>query len=177
MVLLLALAVGPAWAHAPRESAPRPEPRVDPPAAVPRSAAVMRPPDVGREMAGLVRRAARARSPVGLAEVIGVLTLAGGLAGLGGASRRDRGTALAAVTAALVLGFVVETTPHLAHHALDPDKGAGCQVLQTIERTQVSLVALDATPAPERALLVAVPSPATAPSLMVRAPRGRAPPA
>ena len=85
--------------------------------------------------------------------------------------------AVATATAALVLGFVVETTPHLVHHVLDPDKGAGCQVLQTAERSQAAVGTLDTTPAPAPARLIDTPSTAPAPTLAAPAPRGRAPPA
>ena len=92
-------------------------------------------------------RAPVGRSGAGLAEVTGILIATLGLAGFGRSWRRDRRMAVATVTAALVLGFVVETTPHLVHHALDPDKGAGCEALQTAERSQAAIGALDTTPA------------------------------
>jgi hypothetical protein len=116
-------------------------------------------------------------SSVGLAEIAGVLIVALGLAGLGRSWRRGRRTAVATATAALVLGFVVETTPHLVHHALDPDKGAGCQVLQTAERSQAAVGTPDMTPAPAPARIVDTPSTAPGPALAAPAPRGRAPPA
>ena len=85
--------------------------------------------------------------------------------------------AVATATAALVLGFIVETTPHLVHHALDPDKGAGCEVLQTAERSPAAVGALDTISTPAPATLIDVPSAASCPALAGPAARGRAPPA
>ena len=81
------------------------------------------------------------------------------------------------VMAALVMSFAVETTPHLVHHSLDPDKGAGCQVLQAAERSQATLGTLDVVPAETQSRLVEAPPRETAPTLAAPAALGRAPPA
>jgi hypothetical protein len=65
----------------------------------------------------------------------------------------------------------------LAHHALDPDKGASCQVLQAAERSHAAVGTLDVTPAPALAPLIDAPPPEFSPALAVPAPCGRAPPA
>jgi hypothetical protein len=49
---------------------------------------------------------------------MGILIVAAGLAGFSRFWRRDRRMAIAVATAALALGFMVETTPHLVHHTL-----------------------------------------------------------
>ena len=116
------------------------------------------------------------RSAVDSVEVTGVLAMAIGLAGLAGSWRRDRRTAVATITAALVLGFVVETTPHLVHHSLDADQGAGCAALQTAERSQVAAGAIDATPVPVPADLADAPLIAAPLTCADPSPRGRAPP-
>ena len=176
-ILLLALAVTPAWAHGLRRADPRIEPAESPIEMVVAPPALARPPDSAARLERIADRAPAGRSGVGLAEVAGVLIVALGLAGLGRSWRRDRRMAVATATAALVLGFVVETTPHLVHHTLDPDKGAGCQVLQTAERSQAAVGTLDMTPAPAPARLIDTPSTAPGPTLAAPAPRGRAPPA
>jgi hypothetical protein len=112
-----------------------------------------------------------------MVEITGVLIVALGLAGFGRSWPRNRRMAAATATAALVLAFVIETAPHLVHHALDIDKGAGCQTLQTAERSQAVVDTLDTAIAPAPARLVDTPSAAPAPTLAVPAPRGRAPPA
>jgi hypothetical protein len=111
------------------------------------------------------------------AEVAGILIVMLGLAGFGRSWRRDRRMAVATATAALVLGFVVETTPHLVHHALDPDTGAGCEALQTAERSQATIGAIDTAPASASVRLIDPPSIAPAPTLAAPTPCGRAPPA
>ena len=158
-ILLLALAVTPVWAHGVR----RPPLPIEPVG------------EARRDRRGLHRSSLARRTPrrgssgtraglrvgpqsPGPAEVAGVLIATLGLAGLGRSWRRDRRMAVATVTAALALGFVVETTPHLVHHVLDPDKGAGCEALQTAERSQAAVGAVDATPAPAAALLIDPPS-------------------
>ncbi len=112
-----------------------------------------------------------------MAEVAGVLMVALGLAAFGRFWRRDHRAALAALTSALALGFVVETTPHLVHHTLDTDQGASCQAVQSAERSQAAVGNLDVTPVPAPVYLAAVPSRVTAPTLARPARRGRAPPA
>ena len=79
------------------------------------------------------------RSASGLAEAVGGLLVGAGFVELARTWRRDRRVAMATATAALILGFVVETTPHLVHHVLDPDKGNGCQVLQAAERSHATV--------------------------------------
>ncbi len=117
------------------------------------------------------------RSAPGAVESVAVLLVALGLAGLLGAWRRDRRSALAAATAGLLLGFVVETTPHLVHHSLDADQGASCEVLQTAERNQAVVVVLDAAPTSAPTYLDDRPPHHPAPALSAPAPCGRAPPA
>ena len=112
-----------------------------------------------------------------MAEVAGVMIVVLGLAACGRFWQRDRRMALAAATAALALGFVVETTPHLVHHTLDTDQGASCQALQSAERSQAAVGNLDVTPVPAPVYGAAVPSRVTAPTLVRPAPCGRAPPA
>ncbi len=114
---------------------------------------------------------------MGAVEGISILAVGLGLAGLWRAWRRDRRTTIATTTAALVLGFVVETTPHLVHHSLDADQGAGCEALQTAERSQVASGSIDSTPVPVSAALADAPLAPTSPTLLAPAARGRAPPA
>jgi hypothetical protein len=176
-ILLLALAAAPAWAHGPRGLELRVAPLVEPAGVVPSSPQAARSPASAERLERSVRRAAGTRSAVGLAEAAGVLIAAGGLAGFGWFSRRDRRMAVAAATAGLVLGFVVETTPHLVHHALDRDKGASCEVLQTVERSPMAADAPDVSPTPAPAPLIDTPSSKVPPALAAPAPCGRAPPA
>ena len=84
--------------------------------------------------------------------------------------------AIAALSAGLLLGFIVETAPHLVHHVFDADKGAGCQVLQAAERSHAAVGTLDVTPAPVLAGLTDIPATLFAPALPGPAPCGRAPP-
>jgi hypothetical protein len=109
--------------------------------------------------------------------VIAVLLGALGLGGLGRSWRRDRRSALAAGLAGLLLGFLIETTPHLVHHSLDADQGASCEILQTAERSQAVQAALDGGPVSAAAYLDDRPRPVPAPTLFALAPCGRAPPA
>jgi hypothetical protein len=177
-MLLLALAVTPAWAHGLRQASLRIEFVDSPVEAVAAPPAALAPaPAAAARLARSPGRAPVGRSGPGLAEVTGVLIVTLGLAGFGRSWRRDRGMAVAAVTAALVLGFVVETTPHLVHHALDPDTGAGCEVLQTAERSQAAIGAIDTAPASASVRLIDPPSAAPASTLAAPAPCGRAPPA
>jgi hypothetical protein len=108
---------------------------------------------------------------------VGGLLVGAGFVELARTWRRDRRVAMATATAALILGFVVETTPHLVHHVLDPDKGNGCQVLQAAERSHATVGTLAATPAPVRAFLADIPATVFAPTLSAPVPCGRAPPA
>ena len=175
VALVLALTVVPAWAH----DSSRPDPlgeqagvapvpvstaSTPPLDFVPRLDRIPDPPPVGRFGPGAV-------------EGIGILTAGLGLAGLRRAWRRDRRTAIATTTAVLVLGFVLETTPHLVHHSLDADQGAGCEALQTAERSQVASGSIDPTPVTGSAPLADALSVASPPTLLAPAPRGRAPPA
>ena len=172
-ILLLALAVTPAWAHGPRLTEARPDPAevvVTPLEPAPSSDSVVR---LQRTPVAIFI----GRSGIATAEATGVLIVVLGLAGFGGLWRRDQRRAVATATIALVLGFVVETTPHLVHHTLDADQGAGCQALQTAERSQAAVGALDVTPVPTLADTAAAPSLATAPRPATPAPCGRAPPA
>ena len=177
-MLLLALAATPAWAHGLRQANLRIEPVDSPVETLATSPAALAPAPVA---AGRLERSP-GRTPVGrpgpgLAEVAGILIVTLGLAGFGRAWRPDRRMAVATVTAALVLGFVVETTPHLVHHALDPDTGAGCEALQTAERSQATIGAIDTAPASASVRLIDPPSIAPAPTLAAPTPCGRAPPA
>ena len=176
-ILLLALTVTPAWAHGLRRADLRIEPAEGPIEMVVAPPPLARSPVSAPRLERILDRAPVGRAAAGLAEVAGVLIVTLGLAGLGLSWRRDRRMAVATVTAALVLGFVVETTPHLVHHVLDPDKGAGCQVLQTAERSQAAVGTLDMGPAPAPARLIDTASIAPGPTLAAPAPRGRAPPA
>jgi hypothetical protein len=174
---LLTLAAAPAWAHGLREGAvglPSGEMPIEVVAASPA------PPRPAGTMARLERGQGGAllgRVGADLAAATGLLIVGLGLAGFGRAWRRERRVAMAALSAGLLLGFIVETAPHLAHHALDPDKGAGCQVLQAAERSHAAIPALDVTPARALAILSAVPSTAFVPALAAPRPCERAPPA
>ena len=171
--LALALTVAPAWAHDPRA----PESRSDQGEVILASAEPTRAPDSAIHVAQGSVLAAGERSAVDSVEVTSILAVAIGLAGLAGSWRRDRRTAVETFTAALVLGFVVETTPHLVHHSLDADQGASCEVLQTAERSQVAAGAIDATPVRAPADLADAPLVAAPPTCAVPSPCGRAPPA
>ena len=63
------------------------------------------------------------------------------------------------------------------HHVLDPDKGAGCEALQTAERSQAAMGAIDTTPAPASVRLIDPPSIAPAPTLAAPRPAWARPPA
>ncbi len=172
-ILLLALAVAPAWAHGPR----LPEPRPDLAEVVVTPSEPARSPDPVERLQRTPEQVSIRRSGVAMAEVAGVMIVVLGLAASGRFWQRDRRMALAAATASLALGFVVETTPHLVHHTLDTDQGASCQALQSAERSQAAVGNLDVTPVPAPVYAAAVPSRVTAPTLVRPAPRGRAPPA
>jgi hypothetical protein len=173
MFLGLALTVAPAWAHGLRAL----ESRSDQAEVVLVSAEPTRMPDSAIHFARESVLASGERSAVDSVEVASILAVAIAVAGLAGSWRRDRRTAIATITAALVLGFVVETTPHLVHHSLDVDQGAGCAALQTAERSQAAAGAIDATPVPAPADLAEAPLVAPFPTCAAPAPRGRAPPA
>lgn len=175
--LVLALAAAPVWAHgingrlALDDVGQTPVATVAPPA-VPAPSL-----DSSARLEIEPTGSATRRSATGLAEAVGGLLVGAGFVELARTWRRDRRVAMAAATAALILGFVVETTPHLVHHALDPDKGNGCQVLQAAERSHATVGTLDATPAPVRAFLADIPATVFAPTLAAPVPCGRAPPA
>jgi hypothetical protein len=172
-ILLLALVAAPAWAHGPR----LPESRPDLAEGVVTPSEPARSPDPVGRLQQTPEQVSIRRSGIAIAEVAGVMIVVLGLAAFGRLLRRDRRAALAAATAALALGFMIETTPHLVHHTLDTDQGASCQALQTAERSQAAVGNLDVTPVPTPVYLAAVPSLVTAPTLVRPAPCGRAPPA
>jgi hypothetical protein len=174
--MLLALAAAPAWAHGPPATEPGVGLAEAPDDAAGRSMEPARPLDPGVELQRAPDRTLSKRSGVGVAEAAGVLIGVAGLAGLGGFWRRDRRVAIT-ITAALVLGFAVETAPHLVHHALDADKGAACEVLQTAERSQAAIATLDPGPVSAATGLADLPSVASPCTLPAPAPCGRAPPA
>jgi hypothetical protein len=174
---LLILAAAPAWAHGLRESGLAVLPRET---SIEMAVATPAPPRPADSAARLERApGAVLAGQVGadLAAATGLLIVALGLAGFGRAWERAPRVAISALTAGLVLGFIVETAPHLAHHALDPDKGASCQVLQAAERSHAAVGTPDVTPAPALAPLIDAPLPVFAPALAAPAPCGRAPPA
>ncbi|MGH7358785.1 MAG: hypothetical protein ACREJR_08225 [Candidatus Rokuibacteriota bacterium] len=175
-LVTLSLAVTPAWAHGPATPAPRIdrlEAALAPVVSVPRAEVI---PGAPRSDSAAVRPPT-VTATLGAVDVIAVLLVALGLGGLARAWRRDRRSALAAGAAGLLLGFVVETTPHLVHHSLDADQGASCEVLQTAERAQAAIGALDAAPVSTPSYLDDRLRAAPAPTLSVLAPCGRAPPA
>jgi hypothetical protein len=98
-----------------------------------------------------------------------------GLAGFGRAWRREPRVAIVALTAGLLLGFIVETAPHVVPHLLDADKRAGCQALQAAERSHAAVATLAVTLAPVLAPLTDVPAIVFAPALPAPASCGRAP--
>jgi hypothetical protein len=77
----------------------------------------------------------------------------------------------------LLLGFVLESTPHLVHHALDPEHGTGCWALQLSERNPVLVEPLETLPKPPVLTRVDPSPPLVPPVVTVPVPRGRAPPA
>ncbi len=174
---LLALAAAPAWAHGPRDARLAVPSAETPIEMVVASPAPPRPADSRARLERGAGAASASRAGSDLAAAAGLLIVALGLAGFGRAWERAPRVAIAALTAGLVLGFIVETAPHLAHHALDPDKGAGCQVLQAAERSHAAVGSLDVTPAPALAPLTDVPSTVFALALPAPAACGRAPPA
>jgi hypothetical protein len=175
ILLVLGLTAGPARSHDFRGA----ETWSDPAGALTVSAATepTRPADSAARLDRLPDAPSVERLGAGAADGLGVLVAALGLAGLGRSWRRGRRTAVATATAALVLGFVVETTPHLVHHSLDRDQGAGCESLQTAERSQVASGTIDPQPVVLSAALPDAPLSAAPAARLVPAPRGRAPPA
>jgi hypothetical protein len=134
--------------------------------------------------AALTAEAELARTPAfpgrpgsGPVEAVSILIVALGLAGSWRVWQRERRAGLASGIAGLLLGFVVETTPHLVHHSLDADQGAGCEALQTAERNQAVVVAPDTIPVTTPASLDEPPSLVSSPTPFAPAPCGRAPPA
>jgi hypothetical protein len=173
---LLTLAAAPAWAHGPREAGlalPSGETTIE---AVSVSPAPMRPADSPARLEGGQGGVPAGRVGADLAAATGLLIVALGLAGFGRSWQREPRVAIAALSAGLLLGFIVETAPHLVHHVLDADKGAGCQVLQAAERSHAAVGTLDVTPAPVLAGLTDVRATLFAPALPAPAPCGRAPP-
>jgi hypothetical protein len=176
VIVVLALAAAPAWAHGPRVFTPP----IDPRDAAPSPMASTGPGEPASQTPGSERTLARppaGRPTAGPVEATAVLIVALGLAGLARSWRRDRQAALAAVTAGVLLGFVVETTPHLVHHSLDADQGAGCHALQAAERNPAAVGAVDAAPVSTLASLDERPPLVSAPTPSAPASRGRAPPA
>jgi len=174
--LLLAVIVTPAWAHGPGALTPRID-RLE--VAVAPVASAMSPGLAGRMPSEewALARPPEVAATSDVAETLAVLVVALGLAGLARSWRRDRRAALASATAGLLLGFAVETTPHLVHHSLDADRGADCQVLQTAERHQAAAGAPDTAPREAPAPLAGPPPLVAAPVLAAPPPSGRAPPA
>ncbi len=177
LALSLTLAAAPVWAHGINGPLALDDLREPTVAVVGPSAEPARAPDAAMPAHLTAAPRGRLAGGDGLAAAAGVLIAAAGLVGLTRGWRRDPRRAMATATAALVLGFVVETTPHLVHHSLDPDKGAGCQVLQTVERSQAALGTPDVVPAETPSRLVETPPRETAPTLAAPAAVGRAPPA
>ena len=175
VALVLALTVVPVWAH----DSSRPDPLGEQAGVVPVpvSTASTSPQDSFPRLDRIPDPLPVERFGLGAVEGIGILTAGLGLAGLRRAWRRDRRTAIAMTTAALALGFVLETTPHLVHHSLDADQGAGCEALQAAERSQVAAGSIEPASATGSAALADASVVTTSPMLFAPAPRGRAPPA
>jgi len=173
---LLTLAAAPAWAHGPREAGLALPSGETPIETISVSPAPMRPADSPARLEGGQGGAPAGRAGADLAAATGLLIVALGLAGFGRSWQREPRVAIAALSAGLLLGFIVETAPHLVHHVLDADKGAGCKVLQAAERGHAAVGTLDVTPAPVLAGLTDVPATLFAPALPEPAPCGRAPP-
>jgi hypothetical protein len=175
-LLLLAVPVTAAWAHGPGGLTPRID-RLE--VAVVPAAPALSPDIAGRTPSDEWAAARPAEVPAasGVVETLAVLVVALGLAGLARSWRRDRRAAVASAVAGLLLGFVVVTTPHLVHHSLDADQGAGCQTLQAAERSHAAVGWLDAAPGGPLAALDDPPSFVSDPMRFAPAPCGRAPPA
>ena len=178
-ILTLGLATTPVWAHGSRlaalsAEAPVPALALTEPA---RATGAPEMPTVATLLEPALAGSRAARPTHGPAEVVALLIAALGLAGPGRAWRRDRRRALAMTASGLLLGFVVETTPHLVHHSLDPDRGASCRVLQAAERNQAVIDTPDALLVSAPAYLEARPMLVPAPALSAPTPCGRAPPA
>jgi hypothetical protein len=173
LFLAAALTVAPASAHGPRE----PEPSRDQVGGVLGSTESTRAPDSSVHVGEGSVLVSGERSALDAVEVTGSLAVAIALAGLAASWRWARRAAVATITAALVLGFVVETAPHLVHHSLDADQGAGCEALQAAERSQAAGGAIDTSPVAAPADLADAPPVAAPPTCAAPSPRGRAPPA
>jgi hypothetical protein len=176
-ISLLIVAAAPAWAHGPRGAGLLAAPPAGSVAEKVAAPAPSRPTAAAARLGLPAGGALRNRSAADLAAATGLAIAALGLAGSAWTSRRDRRVAMATLSAGLLLGFIAEMAPHLAHHALDPDKGAGCQVLQAAERSHAAIPSLDVAPAPASATLSAVVSIVFVPALVAPRPCGRAPPA
>jgi hypothetical protein len=172
-LLVVALHVAPAWAHGPRGLGARLD-RAEPVLTVTEP---LRAEDSAARIETAATEVAAERSGVPVVDVLAVLVSALGLVGLGRSWRRDRLGAIATSAAALLLGFVLETTPHLVHHSLDADQGAGCEALQTAERSPVAAGAVQVAPLPASGLLADAQPATMVLTPAVPAPRGRAPPA
>jgi hypothetical protein len=174
--LLLAVTVTPVWAHDPTRlpsRLDRLEVTVAPVASAPSPGMAGGTPSE----AWAVARLSRDGVTPSAVETLAVLVVALGLAGLARSWRRDRRAALASAAAGLLLGFVVATTPHLVHHSLDGDQGAGCQALQAAERCHAAVGGLDVAPGGVCAPLDEPSSFVAGPTRFAPAPCGRAPPA
>jgi hypothetical protein len=164
----LALMAPGAWAHAPATPG--------------RAAALALGPDESAAGAGGMAMAAPAtdRSP-GPGEAGGGWWLAGAIGAGSVLAWRLRWRAsprsLALGCAGLLVCFVIEASPHLVHHLLEPDQGAGCPVYQTTERLQLTLEAPVVLPPPVQTIADGTCPPAGAPWRPAAAQRGRAPPA
>jgi hypothetical protein len=175
-LLLLTLAAAPAWAHGPREAdlaLPSGETPIE---TVSVSPLPMRPADSPARFEGGQGGAPAGRAAADVAATTGLLIVALGLAGFGRSWQRERRVAIATLSAGLLLGFIVETAPHLVHHVLDADKGAGCEVLQAVERSHAVVGTLDITPVPVLAALTDGPATPFGSALPAPTPCGRAPP-
>jgi hypothetical protein len=146
--------------------------------------AAAKPPDAGPigAPAAVTPPAPRRPSPRPVdrsADALGVtLALAAAILAAGGLRARPHARRLGVTaTALLLLGFVLESAPHLAHHALDPDHGSGCRALQLSERSPA--VAEPGTTPVGPSVLACVELPAAALPAVPTWPvsRGRAPPA
>jgi hypothetical protein len=172
VLLALALPVAPAWGH----RLQGPEPRVDRVEALSVAAEPAPIPDTPIQFAERRELGSGERFAIDSAEISAILAVAIACAGFLG-SWQYRRTGIARVTTALVLGFIVETTPHLVHHSLDADQGASCEALQSAERSQAVTDAIETAPVRVPQDLAEGPLVRTAPSYSVVSPRERAPPA
>jgi hypothetical protein len=91
--------------------------------------------------------------------------------------RRPGRKALGLALAGLFAFFVIGSSPHLVHHLLDPDKGAGCPVYQTTQRVQLTLESPVVLLPPVEATYASPTLSVRVASLPAPTPCGRAPPA